>query len=155
MQGKATIGNHPIHPMLVTFPIGFLIGTVVCYILYGITGDASFWPRMAVMLMIFGIIGALLAAIFGFVDYATAPMSAAVKATATRHMWLNLAVVVIFLIALWQGWSNYTNPVSIWLSVLGIIVMACSGWLGGKLTFVGRLGAAEAEEPPRGTRIAA
>lgn len=154
MQGKATMGSHPIHPMLVTFPIGFFIGTVVCYILYGITGDASFWPRMAVMLMIFGIIGALLAAVFGFVDYATAPMSQPVKDTATRHMVLNLAVVVIFLIALWQGWSNYTNPVSIWLSVLGIIVMAVSGWLGGKLTFVGRVGAAE-ESQQRTTRIAA
>lgn len=147
MQGKATIATHPIHPMLIPLPIGFFIGTVVCYIVYGITGDATFWPRMAVVLMIFGIIGALLAALFGFVDYFTARMPDAVKKTATNHMVLNLAVVVIFLIALWQGWSNYANPVSIWLSVAGIIIMAVSGWLGGKLTFVGRVGAAETGTP--------
>lgn len=143
MQGKATIATHPIHPMLIPLPIGFFIGTVVCYIVYGITGDATFWPRMAVMLMIFGIVGALLAAVFGFVDYFTARMSEAVKKTATNHMILNLAVVVLFLLALWQGWSNNTNPVSIWLSVAGIILLSVSGWLGGKLTFIGRVGAAE------------
>ena len=155
MQGKATIASHPIHPMLVGLPIGFFIGTVVCYILYGITGDASFWPRMAVMLMIFGITGALLAGVFGFIDYMTAPMPAGAKDTATKHMLLNLAVVGIFLIALWQGWSNYANPVSIWLSVIGIIVLAFSGWLGGKLTFVGHVGSAEPGTKRPRTNIAA
>jgi uncharacterized membrane protein len=143
MQGRATFHNHPIHPMLVALPIGFFIGTVVCYIVYGITGDTTFWPKMAVMLMIFGIIGALLSALFGFIDYFTAPMPPAVKDTATKHMVLNLAVVVIFLIAVWQGWGNGTNPVSIWLSVAGVILLAISGWLGGKLTFVAGVGAAE------------
>jgi uncharacterized membrane protein len=110
MQGRATFHNHPIHPMLVALPIGFFIGTVVCYIVYGITGDTTFWPKMAVMLMIFGIIGALLAALFGFIDYFTAPMPPAVKDTATKHMVLNLAVVVIFLIAVWQGWGQRHEP---------------------------------------------
>jgi uncharacterized membrane protein len=58
-------------------------------------------------------------------------------------MLLNLAVVVIFLIALWQGWANDTNSVGVWLSVLGVIVLGVSGWLGGKLTFIGRVGAVE------------
>jgi uncharacterized membrane protein len=61
--------------------LGFFIGTVVCYIVCGITGDTTFWPKMAVMLMIFGIIGALVAALFGFIDYFTARMSDGVKAT--------------------------------------------------------------------------
>src|SRR6185312_9325700 len=112
-------------------------------------------PKMAVMLMIFGIVGALLAALFGFIDYFTAPMPPAVKDTATKHMVLNLVVVVIFLIALWQGWGNATNPVSIWLSVAGVILLAISGWLGGKLTFVAGVGAAEKSTPlPAGGRSA-
>lgn len=145
MQGKATLAGHPVHPMLVAFPIGFFIGAIVCYIIYGITGDTTFWPRMAVMLMIFGIIGALIAALFGFIDYFTARMGGAVKSTATTHMLLNLSVVVLFLIALWQGWARPTNPVSIWLSVIGVILLVPSGWLGGKLTFIGHVGAAESQ----------
>jgi len=164
MQGKATIKGHPLHPMLVTLPIGFYVGTVVCYVAYGAGGDALFWPRMALMLMIFGIAGALLSALFGFIDYFTAPMSAAVKSTATTHMLLNLAVVVIFAIALWAGWSNPTSAVSIWLSAIGVIVTAMAGWLGGKLTFLGRVGAPEsfsrsatpdAAEPIRPARLSA
>ena len=75
-------------------------------------------------------------------------MTGDIKATATRHMRLNLAVVLMFLIALWQGWNSNTNPVAIWLSVAGVIVMAISGWLGGKLTFIGRVGAAGSSGSP-------
>jgi uncharacterized membrane protein len=144
MQGKATIGKHPIHPMLVALPIGFFAGVVVSYIIFGVTGN-PFWPTMAVMLMIFGIVGALLAALFGFIDYFTAPMSPALKKTATNHMILNLGVVVIFLVALWQGWTDHANPVAIGLSVLGVLVLGVSGWLGGKLSYEGHVGSVPSE----------
>jgi len=154
MQGKATIGKHPIHPMLVALPIGFFVGVIVSYIIFGITGN-PFWPTMAVMLMIFGIVGALLAALFGFIDYFTAPMSPALKKTATSHMLLNLGVVVIFLLALWQGWTDHANGAAIGLSVLGVLVLGVSGWLGGKLAYIGHIGAVPSEPAATATGTAA
>ena len=97
MQGKATIADHPIHPMLVAFPVGFFGGAAVCDII-SIWAGPAFWPRMAVALVAFGVIAALLAAVFGFVDYFTAPMNAQTKRTATTHMVLNLIVVVLYLV---------------------------------------------------------
>ena len=151
MQGKATIAHHPIHPMLVTLPIGFFVGALVSYVIYFITADA-FWPQMAVMLMVFGIAGALVAAVFGFIDYATAPMSSAVKSTATKHMALNLSVVVLFALAAWQGWADHANPVAIGLTALGVVVLAVAGWLGGKLAYVAGVGSAEASQVPMAQR---
>lgn len=134
MQGKATIAGHPIHPMLVALPIGFFIGALVCDIVLGFTHNA-FWPQMSVVLIGFGVVGALLAAVFGFIDYLTAPMSDAAKATATRHMVLNLIVVVIFAVALWLRWSDNVSAVGIILTVIGVLILAVSGWLGGHLSY--------------------
>lgn len=77
MQGKATLADHPIHPMLVAFPIGFF-GAVLVTDVISIWGNPAFWPRMSTWLIAYGVIAALLAAAFGFVDYLTAPMSPAV-----------------------------------------------------------------------------
>src|SRR5579872_4951450 len=105
MQGKATFAGHPIHPMFVAFPIGFFTGAVISDIITFL-GHPDFWPRMSVALITFGIIAALVAALFGFIDYFTAPMSPPVKKTATTHMILNLLVVVIYIVALTVRWSN-------------------------------------------------
>ena len=139
MQGKATFADHPIHPMLVGFPIGFFGGTLVADVI-SIWGGPAFWPMMATWLIAFGIAGALLAASFGFVDYLTAPMSAAVKRTATTHMILNLSVVVLYAAAFWV---RVGNPVSTWGYVLTYVALATlvvSGWYGGHLVYVGQVG---------------
>src|SRR5438105_4679083 len=107
MQGKATIAGHPIHPMLVGFPIGFFGGVLVSDVI-SIFRDTPFWSHVAMWLIAFGVIGALLAAIFGFTDYFTAPMPAAAKRTATTHMVLNLTVVVLFIAAFWIRYGNPT-----------------------------------------------
>lgn len=134
MQGKATIAGHPIHPMLVALPIGFFVGALVCDIILGLTHN-PFWPTLSVVLIGFGIVGALLAALFGFVDYATAPMSAPAKAIATRHMILNLLAVVIFAVAFWLRLSDNVSSTGIVLTVIGVLALAVSGWLGGHLSY--------------------
>ena len=98
MQGKATIAGHPIHPVLITIPVGCFIAAVVCDII-SIWAGQVFWAAMSTWLILFGFFGALLAAFFGFVDYLTAPMTAAAKSLAGWHMALNICVIVIFGIA--------------------------------------------------------
>jgi uncharacterized membrane protein len=134
MQGKATIGGHPIHPMLIPFPIGFFTGALVCDVILWFTHN-PFWPQVSVVLIGFGIVGALLAAVFGFIDYGTAPMSDAAKSTATRHMVLNLLTVVIFAVALWLRWNDNVSTAGIVLTVIGVIVLGVSGYLGGHLAY--------------------
>lgn len=139
MQGKATIGGHPIHPMLIPFPIAFFVGALVSDIISH-WGDPIFWPRMSVVLIGLGIIGALLAAVFGFVDYATAPLSEGAKKTATTHMALNLIVVVIFAIAFYLRLGDATSVIGYVLTVLGVLILGVSGYLGGRLVFEGGVG---------------
>jgi len=139
MQGKATLGGHPIHPMLVPFPIAFFAGALISDIISH-WGDPVFWPRMSVVLIGLGIIGALLAAIFGFVDYLTAPLSEGAKKTATTHLILNLVVVAIFVIAFFVRLADATSTIGYVLTVLGVLVLLASGYLGGKLVFEGGVG---------------
>lgn len=147
MQGKATIAGHPIHPMLVSLPIGFFVGALACDIILAVTHD-PFWPTVSVVLLGFGIVGALLAALFGFIDYATAPMPAEAKATATRHMVLNLLSVVIFAIAFWLRLGDDVSTTGIILTVVGVLVLAVSGWLGGHLAYHYGIGAEPSPERP-------
>ena len=148
MQGKATLNGHPIHPMLIPFPIAFFVGAVLCDIVSH-WGDPIFWPRMAIVLIGLGIIGALLAAIFGFIDYLTAPLSDAAKKTATTHMILNLLTVVIFAIAFYVRLGDATSTVGYILEVIGVITLAVSGYLGGQMVYEDRVGVAEAAQARR------
>ena len=134
MQGKATVMGHPIHPMLIPFPIAFFTGALVCDIISH-WGDATFWPRMAVVLVGLGIIGALVAAIFGFIDYLSAPMSADAKKTASSHMVINLIAVVIFVVDYFIRSANATATLGYVLTTLGVVVLSAGGALGGHLAY--------------------
>lgn len=139
MQGKAVIGNHPIHPMLVALPIGFFVGAAVSDII-SIWGNPAFWPVMSRWLIAFGVIGALLAALFGFIDYFTAPMSNVTKRTATTHMGLNLIVVVIYAASFFVRLNAPTATLGYIFSFLGLGILAVSGWYGGAIAYVGLVG---------------
>ncbi|HXF81822.1 MAG TPA: DUF2231 domain-containing protein [bacterium] len=146
MQGKARIKEHPIHPMLIPFPIAFWVGSLIADFAYFAT-DNDFWTSMGTTLIGFGIIGALLAAIAGFVDYFTAPMPARVKGTATKHMLVNLGITVLFVVNYLLRVATPETAAGYILSVIGIAALLYSGWLGGDLVYDHRVGVAE--EGPR------
>jgi uncharacterized membrane protein len=142
MQGKATVKGHPIHPMLVPFPIAFWVGSLIADILHFVTG-AEVWTPMGTGLIAAGIIGALLAAIAGFVDYTTAPMDAKTKRTATEHLTINLVIVAVFALNLYLRWRVPEIPAGYVLSVLAILALMYSGWLGGDLVYDHKVGVEE------------
>jgi uncharacterized membrane protein len=148
MQGKATLADHPIHPMLVGFPIGFF-GAVLVSDVISIWGNPAFWPRMSVWLIAFGVIGALVAALFGFVDYFTAPMSREAKRTATTHMVLNLIVVAFYVAAFFVRYNNPISTLGYVLTYVGLGILVVSGWYGGHLVYVGLVGT----KPAQGTTV--
>ena len=80
------------------------------------------------------IIGALAAAIFGFVDLLSLPPGP--RGTALKHMSLNLTIVVLYIINFWGRLGRADNPGGfIWLSVIAILLLVVSGWLGGKMVY--------------------
>src|SRR5690606_36726472 len=99
MRSRASVRGHPIHPMLIPFPIAFLAG--------GLAADLAGWaldhPDGAVIgyyLVIAGIATGIVAAFAGLIDYvATVPPNSSARRRATRHMVVNLAALFLFAIA--------------------------------------------------------
>ena len=114
MRTPASIFKHPIHPMLIVFPIGLWIFSLACDLirLAGAPGDA--WSTVAFYTMVGGFIGALCAAIPGFIDFfyykgGLPP----VKKIAVTHMAINLTVVVPYAANVWLPTSSrHTRPKS-------------------------------------------
>jgi uncharacterized membrane protein len=127
--------------MLIPFPIAFFTGSLIADVVYFMT-DSDFWTTMGTVLIGFGIVGALLAALFGFIDYRTAPMGPKTKQIATTHMIINLAVVALYLVNFLLRRQTPEIPIGYALSVIGILGLLAAGWFGGALVFEHHVGAA-------------
>ena len=142
MRTPANIGGHPIHPMLVPIAIGGFVLSFVFDIVCWISGTPSpnVWNQVSYYTMIGGIVGALVAAVFGLVDLISLRGNP-IQRTALAHMAINLAVVALFAI---DAFMRHANPgslgVPMFLSLIGILLLLVSGWLGGKMVFEAGVG---------------
>jgi uncharacterized membrane protein len=144
---SARVSKHPMHPMLVVIPLGLWIAALAFDIVYAVT-RGPIWRTLAFWNIAAGIVGALLAAVPGFVDYLD--LQGRARRIATFHMVLNLGAVALFAVN-WYVRTRVTTE-SWWplvLSVIGVVGIIVSGWLGGELVYVERVGV---EEPPRNER---
>jgi uncharacterized membrane protein len=138
MYSKAKIMGHPIHPMLVAFPVAFYTGTLAAFIVYAATLD-RFWLRMAEIVNWAGVIMACVAAVPGLVDWATGiPRRSAAKKTGLIHMGLNVSALVIFLVnaIIYQNYPANEVPdaaTGIVLSAIGVLLTLPAGFLGWSL----------------------
>src|SRR5207245_8679803 len=96
MASRASIGGHPIHPMLVPFPIGLLGFSFIADLLYLWRGNPVWENYIAFYTLLGGIIGAAAAAIPGLIDWATLTDQAAVR-VANWHARVNIIGLVIFI----------------------------------------------------------
>ncbi|HEY1326268.1 MAG TPA: DUF2231 domain-containing protein [Casimicrobiaceae bacterium] len=137
MRTPASIARHPIHPMLVTFPIGLWIFSFICDLIFAFGSGNPVLKTVALYTMVGGLIGALCAAIPGLIDLLSLPPEP--RKTAIAHMSINLLVVVLFIINIWlrvsAGDQGAAGTGTVWLSLISIILLAISGWLGGKMVF--------------------
>ncbi len=130
----ARIAKHPIHPMLVPIPIGLWIFSFICDLVF-VSGGGAEWQTVAFYNMVAGVIGALLAAIFGFIDMLS--LVGERRTTALTHMTINLSIVVLYLINIWLRFTGSVSASAVtWLSLVSIILLVVSGWLGGKMVYV-------------------
>jgi len=135
MSTPASIKDHPIHPMLVGIPIGLWVFSLVSDIIYAARWGGPVWADVAYYTMVGGVIGALIAAVPGFIDYLSIS-DAKTKSTGTRHLIINLSVVALYIINIIirsNGQPNMALPII--LSVVAIGALLYSGWLGGDLVY--------------------
>lgn len=133
MRTRASIAGHPIHPMLIPIPIGLWIFSLVSD-LFSLAPNASQnWQTVAYFTMAGGVIGAFLAAVPGIIDMLSLPPPQ--KRIALTHMSINIVVVILYLINLWQRSHGDPSLLPLWLSLAGIALLGASGWLGGKMVY--------------------
>lgn len=132
--------GHPFHPILVTVPIGAWIASLVFDIGSRLVADPGFLSRGSVWLIAIGVVGALVAAVVGFLDLIAIPTGSRAFRTALLHMSLNLLVTVAYVVNFFWRLAGYgePGPVAVGplvLSVVSLAVLAVSGYLGGKLAY--------------------
>ena len=145
MNGPVKILRHPVHPMLIVFPLGLLGTAVIFDLIARFTGNqglygVSYWMIAA------GIVGGLLAATFGFMDWTGIRSGTRAKRIGGYHGLGNLTVVILFALSWWMRSSDpnrIPDGLAFTLSLLGFLLSLVTGWLGGELVY--RMGMAVEE----------
>ena len=146
MYSKVKIAGHPVHPMLIAFPVTFYTTTLIAFIAYAITDNLTWW-QIALRANVAGVITAAIAALPGLIDWIGGiPSNTPAKATGRNHMLLNLASSGLFVINLvlhrnqWIAMRDISAAtlapapgLALVLSILGVACMLAAGFLGWKL----------------------
>ena len=134
-RSTAQIAGHPIHPMLIPFPIVCFVGTFHADIIYAQTGDNG-WASASYWLLGIGLATAALAAAAGLTDY-LGDERIRRMGDALKHMLANVAAVVIEAINLILRIDNrdFIASTGIWLSGVVVLLLLYSGWKGGDLVY--------------------
>jgi uncharacterized membrane protein len=150
MDTPASIAKHPIHPMLVTIPIGLWIFSLVCDAVSLFAGDGEIalaWAMLAYYTIAGGLVGALLAAIPGLIDFLSL-RNRRLHTLAATHMGINLAVVALYAVNLWTRTTTPANfLLGAGLSLLGVVLIGISGWIGAEMVHVHGIGVAGVPAP--------
>jgi uncharacterized membrane protein len=142
-RSTAQIAGHPIHPMLVPFPIAFLVGTLVSDIVYS-AGGGDFWATASYWLLVGAIVMALLAAVAGFTDFFGEPRIRE-GSTVWYHMTGNLVAVELAIVnrALRLGAAGTGDPAGLWISLVTVLLLLFNGWMGWELVYRHRVGVSD------------
>ena len=139
MESKAKALGHPIHQMLIPFPFGLLATAVIFDLIYLVLGNPAM-ATVAYWMIIAGIIGGLVAAPFGLVDYLAIPQGTRAKSVGLVHGLGNVVVLLLFAGSCWlrYGAAAVAYPyapgtLALVLSFAGFALAGLTGWLGGEL----------------------
>lgn len=152
MASKASIGGHPIHPMLVPFPIALWTTSFVLDIWFYFQRNPSSLLISKFMIAA-GCLGAIAAAIPGIVDWLTLK-DPQIARTANWHARLNIVALIIFALSLFfrmQRGGEYVGrrlTIPFLLSAAGVLLIGISGWLGGELAYRYGVGVAPQRTSP-------
>ena len=135
MSSPASVKKHPLHPMLVGLPIGLWVFALVCDTVAA-SGANGPWSSVALYSVAGGIVGAILAAVPGLIDYFSID-EAAMRRIATFHLVVNVGALIVFAVNLWSRFAlPPTSVVPLLLSILGVVGLGVGGWRGGEMVYV-------------------
>ncbi len=143
MESRTKIFGHPIHPMLIVFPLGLLVISVIFDILHFATRNTVF-STAAYYDIAAGVIGGLIAALFGFIDWLAICSGTRAKTIGAVHGIGNVILVGLFA-ASWfirngAAPGHQPSTLAFALSVIGILLGTVTAWLGGELVYRLRMG---------------
>lgn len=130
--------GHPFHPIAVTIPIGAWVASIVFDLVAVFGEEPDVFATGAYWLIVIGCVGAVVAALLGLLDLSVIPRGTTAFRTGLLHMALNVAVLALFLVNLVLRGTQGTDDASgagIVLSVVALVMLGVSGWLGGHLAY--------------------
>ena len=139
MESKAKLFGHAIHPILIVYPLGLLSAAVIFDVIYLVTGNPT-WTTVSFWMIAAGIVGGLMAAVFGLIDFLNIPSGTRANRIGMMHGLVNLSVMILFA-ASWflrRESPEVPSTAAFALSFIGVAAALLGGWLGGEL--VERLG---------------
>ena len=139
MDSRAKVLGHPLHQMLIVFPLG-LLGTAAIFDAIHLGTGEPRWAEISFWMIVAGVIGGLVAAPPGTIDWLAIPSGTRAKAVGAWHGIGNLIVVGLFAVSLYLRWNDPGAPsvAALVLSYGGVALSLVTAWLGGEL--VDRLG---------------
>ena len=134
-RSTARIGGHPIHPMLIPFPIVCFIGTLVADIVF-LNNRMHGWATASRYLLAVGLVMAALAAVAGLTDF-MGDERIRHSSDALKHMLANVTAVILEIINLFLRLNNDAaiGKIGVYLSAIVVLILLYSGWKGGELVF--------------------
>ena len=138
MASQVKLFGHPIHQMLIVFPLGLLAMAVIFDVIRLVAGTPLGLP--AYYMIAAGVISGLVAAVFGFIDWLGIPSRTRAKSVGLWHAVGNVVVLVLFAASWWLRTGDSASPpmFAFILALIGAGLATVTGWLGGEL--VDRLG---------------
>jgi uncharacterized membrane protein len=133
MNTPASVKGHPIHAILVAYPIGLWTFSLICDLVYRMGGGEG-WDRAALYTLGAGLVGALLAAVPGLIDLLSLRNPEA-KRIGIFHMVTNLVAVAVFGTSFALRLGGSVGGLPVLLSVLGVVLIGVAGFLGGELVY--------------------
>lgn len=132
-EGAKFLGHH-IHPVLIVFPLGLLATGTVFDVIYQIRGGQSA-AIVAYWMIVAGIVGGVVAALFGLIDWLAIDSGTRAKRIGLIHGLVNVAVVAIFVLSWFLRYGDPWHPAraATAVSVIAAALSAVGGWLGGEL----------------------
>jgi uncharacterized membrane protein len=152
MASKASIGGHPVHPILIPFPIALWTTSLAVDVLFYFYRNLSLLLISKFMIAA-GCLGALAAAVPGIIDW-LAIKNPQVKKVANWHGRLNIIALIVFAVSLYlrmragSAWGGKHLTIPFLVSLLGVVLIGISGWLGGELAYRYGVGVAPQHDRP-------
>lgn len=141
ITSSLAILGHPIHPVLVIFPVAFLVGAMGSDLGYFLTRD-FFWARASVWLIGLGVVTGLVAGVVGMFDFFNVKRVRE-RSAGWYHMYGNIIALVLSGISWFMRLDEPANFIVPWGLVVSVIVatlLGITGWFGGELSFRHKIG---------------